>query len=201
MLQRQKTCVVHTEARRSELHFTRRWGKITPKLVRHNCKRISSHEGTSRCNISRGHAPTTFSCVCTKLWFCPCYMSALHFAATSRLSVHYTSFLSLWLVAATWPSCLSTLKCPCDKKNHFLFSFRFWKCVCLTPDWQNFELWYPKAVYFECKFWISRSAITHVQNWPIGPQTVGSREKWRQRLTSLKFQRVNAAYYICKAWV
>ena len=23
---------------------------------------------------------------------------------------------------------------------------------------------YPKAVYFECKFWILRSAITHVQN-------------------------------------
>ena len=27
----------------------------------------------------------------------------------------------------------------------------------------SFEF-YPKAVYFECKFWISRSAITHVQN-------------------------------------
>ena len=25
-------------------------------------------------------------------------------------------------------------------------------------------LFNPKAVYFECKFWISRSAITHVQN-------------------------------------
>ena len=25
-------------------------------------------------------------------------------------------------------------------------------------------VFYPKAVYFECKFWISRSAITHVQN-------------------------------------
>ena len=35
---------------------------------------------------------------------------------------------------------------------------------------------YPKVVYFECKFWISRSAITHVQNWPIGHQRVGSRE-------------------------
>ena len=34
----------------------------------------------------------------------------------------------------------------------------------------------PKAVYFECKFWIWRSAITHVQNWPIGHQRVGSRE-------------------------
>ena len=38
--------------------------------------------------------------------------------------------------------CRSVLKCPCDKKNHFFFSFRFWKCVCLTPDWQNFELWF-----------------------------------------------------------
>ena len=50
------------------------------------------------------------------------------------------------------------------------------------------------------KFWISRSAITHILNWPIGPQRVGSREKWRHLLTSFKFQRVNTAYYIlvCK---
>ena len=41
--------------------------------------------------------------------------------------------------------------------------------------------------YFECKFWISRSAITHVQNWPIGPQRVGSVEKWCHLLTSLNF--------------
>ena len=25
-------------------------------------------------------------------------------------------------------------------------------------------VFYPKAVYFVCKFWISRSAITHAQN-------------------------------------
>ena len=29
---------------------------------------------------------------------------------------------------------------------------------------------YPKAVYFEYKFWISWSAMTHIQNRPIGPQ-------------------------------
>ena len=83
-----------------------------------------------------------------------------------------------------------SLKCPCDKKTTSFF----------PSDFESVFDFYPKAVYFECKFWISRSAITHVQNWPIGPQTVGSREKWRQRLTSLP-QRVNAAYYICKAWV
>ena len=50
----------------------------------------------------------------------------------------------------------------------------------------NFELWfYPKAVYFECKFWISRSKVT---DWPS--EKVGSREKLRQRLTSLKFQLI-----------
>ena len=32
------------------------------------------------------------------------------------------------------------LKCPCDQKNHFLFFLRFWKCVCLTLDWQNSDL-------------------------------------------------------------
>ena len=25
-------------------------------------------------------------------------------------------------------------------KNHFLFFFRFWKCIRLTSNWQNFEL-------------------------------------------------------------
>ena len=33
----------------------------------------------------------------------------------------------------------------------------------LTGKILSFEF-YPKAVYFECKFWIPRSAITHVQN-------------------------------------
>ena len=37
-------------------------------------------------------------------------------------------------------------------------------------------VFYPKAIYFECKFWVSRSAITHVQNWPVRHQRVGSRE-------------------------
>ena len=33
----------------------------------------------------------------------------------------------------------------------------------LTGKILSFEF-YPKADYFECKFWILRSAITHVQN-------------------------------------
>ena len=96
------------------------------------------------------------------------------------------------------------LKVVLWSKNHFLFFFRFWKCVSWTPVWKNFKLWfdfYPKAVYFECKFWISRSAITHVQNWPTGPQRFGSRKKWRHSLNSLKFQPVNAVYYVCKTRV
>ena len=71
----------------------------------------------------------------------------------------------------------------------------------LTGKILSFEF-YPKAVYFECKFWISQSAITHIQNWPIGPQRVGSRENdvmWKP--TSLKFHCVNTIYYIFKARV
>ena len=37
---------------------------------------------------------------------------------------------------------LDNLKCPWDEKIHFLFFFRFWKCVCLISDWQNLELWF-----------------------------------------------------------
>ena len=85
-----------------------------------------------------------------------------------------------------------TFKVLLWSKNHFPFFFRFWKCLLLSFDF------YPQAVFFGFKFWISRSTITCIQNWLSGPQWVGSREKWRQRLTSLKFQRVNAAYCICK---
>ena len=53
----------------------------------------------------------------------------------------------------------------------------------------------PKAIYFECKFWISRSAITHVQERPIEPQMVGSREN---EVIDPPCQRVNAAYNIYK---
>ena len=45
----------------------------------------------------------------------------------------------------------------------------------LTGKILSFEF-YPKAVYFECKFWILRSAITHVQNWAIEHQRAGSSE-------------------------
>ena len=37
---------------------------------------------------------------------------------------------------------MDSLKCPCDQKNHFPFFLGFWKCVCLTLDWQNFDLWF-----------------------------------------------------------
>ena len=44
-----------------------------------------------------------------------------------------------------------SLKRPCDKKNHFLFFLRFWKCVCLTLDWQNFDLWFLSK---SCLLWV-----------------------------------------------
>ena len=60
----------------------------------------------------------------------------------------------------------------------------------------SFEF-HPKA-FFWVPERISRSAIIHVQNWPTGLQRVGWRIRWRQRHTSLKLQRVNAAYCTCK---
>ena len=45
----------------------------------------------------------------------------------------------------------------------------------LTGKILSFEF-YPKAVYFECKFGILRSAITHVQNLAIEHQRAGSSE-------------------------
>ena len=49
------------------------------------------------------------------------------------------------------------------KKNHFSFDFENVFAKHPTGKILSFVL-YPKAVYFECKFWISRSAITHGQN-------------------------------------
>ena len=54
--------------------------------------KVSVH--TRDCKISLKHAPATFSCAHT----CCDFVSA-----TRRLSVHYTSFLPLLHVPATWP--------------------------------------------------------------------------------------------------
>ena len=49
------------------------------------------------------------------------------------------------------PVAVRVLKCPCDKKNHFLLFFRFLKCVCLTLTYKILSFdFYLKAVYFEC---------------------------------------------------
>ena len=81
-------------------------------------------------------------------------------------------------------------------KNQFPFFLRFWKCDCLTLDWQNFELWF---LFKGClSLRVSLDFTVRRPNLPTGPQRVWSREKWRHSLTSLKFQSVNAAYYICK---
>ena len=69
------------------------------------------------------------------------------------------------------------LKWYYDQKIISFFSSNFESVFAKHPTSKILRVvLYPKAVYFECKFWISRSAITHVQNWPIGHQRVGSRE-------------------------
>ena len=60
-----------------------------------------------------------------------------------------------------------TLKCYMyyDQKITSFFSSVFESVIAqhLTSKILSFDF-YPKAIYFECKFWISRSAITHVPN-------------------------------------
>ena len=89
------------------------WGKISPKLVLHNYKSISSDKGTCCCNIYIPGRCTRNIFICVQiLGFCPCYMSPLHIPATCRLSVYYTSFLSLQHAAATCPCNLILRVCP-----------------------------------------------------------------------------------------
>ena len=87
------------------IYFVECWA--LPKLC--TMSAVILYEGTCRCNISLGHVPATFSCVCKCCDFnFPCYMSPLHVPATCHLSVYYTSFcrcsmsLRMRRVPATW---------------------------------------------------------------------------------------------------
>ena len=88
-----------------ELQGTRRGDKITPKLVLHNYKSISSHEGTCRRNISLKQAPATSSCVCTYCDFvsatCPRDTSLLHVASVCTIQEFCRGNMSLQLVPVT----------------------------------------------------------------------------------------------------
>ena len=69
------------------------------------------------------------------------------------------------------------LKWYYDQKIISFFSSDFESVFTKHPTGKILSfVFYPKAVYFECKFWTSRSAIAQVQNWPIGHQRIGSRE-------------------------
>ena len=79
---------------------------------------------------------------------------------------------------------------PSDFKNVFVWH--------LTGKILSFKF-YPKAVFFACKFRMSQSAIVHVHNRPIKLQRIESRIRWHQRLASLKLQLVNADGFVeCK---
>ena len=65
------------------------------------------------------------------------------------------------------PCKLFVLKWYYDQKIISFFSSDFESVFAKHPTGKILSfVFYPKAVYFECKFWISRSAIsiTHVQN-------------------------------------
>ena len=62
-------------------------------------------------------------------------------------------------------SLVLVLKWYYDQKIISFFSFDFESVFAKHPTSKILSFdFYPKAVYFECKFWISRSAITHAQN-------------------------------------
>ena len=66
------------EIQQVELHATCRGDKISPKLVLHNYKSISSHEETCCCKKSLGHVPATSFHVCANVVI----LSLLHVPAT-----------------------------------------------------------------------------------------------------------------------
>ena len=77
---------------------------------------------------------------------------------------HFENRLSFSSMILLNTSCSELLKCHYDQKL-ISFSPSDFESVFaqhLTGKVLSFEF-SPKAVYFECKFWISRSAITHIQ--------------------------------------
>ena len=82
-----------------ELHGTRRGDKITPKLILHIYKTISSDVGTATTYPWNMYPGATFSCVCTCCDFvpttCPYYMSLLHVASVCTTQVFCRCNMSL----------------------------------------------------------------------------------------------------------
>ena len=85
-------CNMSHEIQQVELRATCRGDKISPKLVLHSYKSISSQEGTCRCNISLGHVSATFSCVCKCCDFvratCPRYSSVKFCCMSPQYVLH-----------------------------------------------------------------------------------------------------------------
>ena len=103
-----------------EVHGTCRGDKITPKLVLHNCKSITSHKGTCRCNISPKHVPAQFSRLCT---CCDFKLSLLHVPA---IHIPAKCLCNMSLLHDD-PLCLPTLIQQCKKCNTSAnYTSKFW---------------------------------------------------------------------------
>ena len=75
-------CNMSHKVQQVELRATCHRDKIVARFVLHESKSMNSQEGTCRYNMSLGHVPATFSCVCGCCDFvpatCPCYAPLLN---------------------------------------------------------------------------------------------------------------------------
>ena len=78
---------------------------------------VSSHQGSCRCNISLGHLPATFSCVCKCCDFvpatCPRYTSLLPVASVCTTQVFVAAACRCSMSLQHYPSCLATYRWKC----------------------------------------------------------------------------------------
>ena len=78
--------------------------RALPKLC--TMRSVSSHEETCRCNISLGHVPATFSCVCKCCDFvdatCPRYTSLLHVASVCTTHVFVAATCCCNMTPRVW---------------------------------------------------------------------------------------------------
>ena len=124
-----------------------------------------------------------------------------HFLCNSVFSLDSNRILiqkkNIRVIAPLILAWLHALKCPCDQTNHFLFFLHILKvCLLNTGLAKSCAL-----IFIQRPFTLSVSldfTVSHYfcQNWPIRSQRVRSREKWRQKLSGLKFQCVNAITFV-----
>ena len=120
-------------------------------------------------------------CMSSRLDIKPNHLQVKYFNIQSCLHCIVVEFKILYQLVSAHTLYI-ILKCPCDQKNHFLFFFSLWKCVCLTLDRQNFEIWFLSKGRL---LWVYVLDFT-IRHYSRSKLTDGTSEGWIQGKVTIK---------------